>query len=289
MQRLFGSEISNFAFYFRDYIAQKYQVPLEVKEEQTKYGIMLAVYVAEDCPQLSQIAQERDEFLRHPFAEKYQQASWETGKLEQDNENKVRWKLPSFSQWKQQKFTVFLTALCLCVYLFQLLGFNQPILLATHYPDSYAEQAELWRYFTHSLVHLSLWHITFNLVWWWIFAGKIEQKFGTTTLVLLYLLSAFISGFAQNMASGPAFFGLSGVVYAVLGYVLVLDKLSRQSLFHLPQGFFTMLLVGIAFGFVSPLIGISMGNSAHISGFLTGIILAGLKILLSHPNSLIKK
>ncbi|VEB22724.1 rhomboid family intramembrane serine protease [Avibacterium volantium] len=287
MKRLFGSEISNFAFYFRDYIAQKYQVPLEVREEQTKYGIMLAVYVAEDCPLLNQIEQERDEFLRRPFDAMYQQASWETGKIEQADENKVRWKFPRFSQWKQQKFTVFLTALCLIIYLFQLLGFNQDILLATHYPESYAEQSELWRYFTHSLVHLSPWHITFNLVWWWIFAGKIEQKFGTATLVLLYLLSAFISGFAQNMASGPAFFGLSGVVYAVLGYVLVLDKFSRQHPFHLPQGFFTMLLVGIAFGFVSPLIGVSMGNTAHITGLLTGAVLARVKILFAKPQKTI--
>lgn len=287
MKRLFGSEISNFAFYFRDYIAQKYQVPLEVREEQTKYGIMLAVYVAEDCPLLSQIEQERDEFLRRPFDAMYQQASWETGKIEQADENKVRWKFPQFSQWKQQKFTVFLTALCLMIYLFQLLGFNQDILLATHYPEGYEEQSELWRYFTHSLVHLSPWHITFNLVWWWIFAGKIEQKFGTAALVLLYLLSAFISGFAQNMASGPAFFGLSGVVYAVLGYVLVLDKFSRQPPFHLPQGFFTMFLVGIAFGFVSPLIGVSMGNTAHITGLLTGVVLAGVKILFAKPQKTI--
>ncbi|MCW9711267.1 rhomboid family intramembrane serine protease [Avibacterium sp. 21-586] len=287
MQRLFGSEISNFAFYFRDYIAQKYQVPLEVKEEQTKYGIMLAVYVAEDCPLLSQIEQERDEFLKRPFDAMYQQASWETGKIEQTDENKVRWKFPQFSQWKQQKFTVFLTALCLIIYLFQLLGFNQEILLATHYPEGYIEQSELWRYFTHSLVHLSPWHITFNLVWWWIFAGKIEQKFGTATLVLLYLLSAFISGFAQNIASGPAFFGLSGVVYAVLGYVLVFDKFSRLHPFHLPQGFFTMLLVGIAFGFVSPLIGVSMGNTAHITGLLSGIVLAGVKILFTKPQKTI--
>lgn len=80
------------------------------------------------------------------------------------------------------------------------------------------------------------------------------------------------------MASGAAFFGLSGVVYAVLGYVLVLDKLSNQQKFHLPQGFFTMLLVGIAFGFVSPLIGVSMGNTAHITGLFTGVVLALLKI-----------
>lgn len=288
MQYLFDSEIRNFAFHFRDYILAKYQRNLSVQEisQQGKPAIF-AVFADENDPLFSKIEQEAQAFLQDPTHSRYQQASWETGKIEQADENKVRWKFPQFSQWKQQKFTVFLTALCLIIYLFQLLGFNQDILLATHYPDGYAEQSELWRYSTHSLVHLSPWHITFNLVWWWIFAGKIEQKFGTATLVLLYLLSAFISGFAQNMASGPAFFGLSGVVYAVLGYVLVLDKFSRQPPFHLPQGFFTMLLVGIAFGFVSPLIGVSMGNTAHIAGLLTGVVLARVKILFAKPQKTI--
>ncbi len=70
----------------------------------------------------------------------------------------------------------------------------------------------------------------------------------------------------------PAFFGLSGVVYAVLGYVLVVDKLYPNS-FDLPEGFFTMLLVGLVFGFISPLFGINIGNAAHISGLYLRISL----------------
>ena len=45
-----------------------------------------------------------------------------------------------------------------------------------------------------------------------------------------------MSGAVQNYFTGPAFFGLSGVVYAVLGYVLVVDKLHPHS-FDLPEGF----------------------------------------------------
>ena len=83
-----------------------------------------------------------------------------------------------------------------------------------------------------------------------------------------------ISGIAQNLVSGPAFFGLSGVVYAVLGYVFVLDKIHKQTVFALPDGFFNMLLIGILLGFAGPLIDIQIGNTAHISGLLVGMGLA---------------
>lgn len=33
-----------------------------------------------------------------------------------------------------------------------------------------------------------------------------------------------------------------------------------------------MLLVGIALGFISPLFGVEMGNAAHISGLIVGLI-----------------
>ena len=72
-------------------------------------------------------------------------------------------------------------------------------------------------------------------------------------------MSAAVSGAVQNYFTGPAFFGLSGVVYAVLGYVLVVDKLHPHS-FDLPEGF------------ISPLFGINIGNAAHISGFILGLV-----------------
>ena len=79
---------------------------------------------------------------------------------------------------------------------------------------------------------------------------------------------------AQNVATGPPFLGLSGVVYAVLGYVFVLDKLNKQTDFDLPDGFFYMLVVGILLGFAGPLVDINIGNTAHISGLLVGMLLA---------------
>ena len=169
------------------------------------------------------------------------------------------------------RFTSLICLLCLFIFILQNLGLENFIFSLLHYPDSIYQQDDFWRYFSHSLVHLSFLHLLFNLSWFFIFGGAIERQFGALKLIFLYFISAIITGFIQNYFSGPDFFGLSGVVYAVLGYVLIIDKFSAYS-FNLPEGFFSMLLIGLGLGFVSPYFGVEMGNAAHISGFLVGII-----------------
>ncbi|OOF53501.1 rhomboid family intramembrane serine protease [Rodentibacter genomosp. 2] len=163
-----------------------------------------------------------------------------------------------------------ITAICVIVYLLQQLGFEERIMEIFHYPVYFDQDGELWRYITHTFVHLSNIHIIANLSWFWLFGGIIERYFGGLKLFLLFLVSAIVSGIVQNYFSGAGFFGLSGVVYAVLGYVFVVDKLNAN-IFNLPKGFFTMLLVGLIFGFISPLFDIYIGNAAHISGFIVGL------------------
>lgn len=176
-----------------------------------------------------------------------------------------------------------ITAICIIVYLFQQIGFEESIMEAFHYPVYFDQDWELWRYITHSFVHLSNIHIIANLSWFWLFGGIIERYFGGRKIFLIFLVSAIVSGIVQNYFSGAGFFGLSGVVYAVLGYVFVVDKLNAN-IFSLPKGFFTMLLVGLIFGFISPLFDIYIGNAAHISGLVVGLLWGFIdsKIYLNH-------
>ena len=44
----------------------------------------------------------------------------------------------------------------------------------------------------------------------------------------------------------------------------------------MPDGFFYMLVVGILLGFAGPLVDINIGNTAHISGLLVGMLVAFL-------------
>lgn len=283
MQYLFGSEIPVLSMRFRDYIRSKHQVELELREFEDEDSLITELYLPESHQQQALIIeQEVQLFLQDPHHPRYEQASWQSGDLQQnslyigDPKNLLHWLSPS----KQEKFTLFITALCTITYIMQLVGFEPEIMQHFHYPAEVEQYKEIWRYFSHGLVHLSPLHFIFNLTWWWMFAGPVESQLGRKYLILLFIFSTSISGIAQNFVSGPAFFGLSGCVYALLGFVFVLDKTGYSS-FKLPAGFFTMLMVGIGFGFVSPFVGIQIGNTAHISGLIFGLCFALVKIKFS--------
>ncbi|AAU38792.1 rhomboid family intramembrane serine protease [[Mannheimia] succiniciproducens] len=283
MQLLFRSEIPSFAWQFRDYIRKKYQIELILQQEKTDMRQnVIAVYLSGNSEQTAAILQDLAEFHRNPFDERYERASWETGDVSSGSHSLKELAENSSQGIKQQLLktgpvTLLITLICIIVYGFEISGMAEQIMQFAHFPYEFGENQQIWRYFTHSLVHLSSMHITFNLVWWWIFGGAIERYFGSTKLIIIYVLAAFATGVTQNFASGPHFFGLSGVVYAVLGYVFVADKFSPNNRFNLPSGFFNVLIIGIALGFVTPLIGIKMGNTAHITGLLVGLILAFLQ------------
>ncbi len=280
MRYLFGSEIPTLAFRFRDYIRAQFNVEVELREIQNENGQQIQLFLPQHAPHFEAILAEVPLFLADPFHTKYEQASWQRGDT-QSTTTSLKGMLQqsglTFSALRSRSrtgpFTLFITTLCLVIYIFQLTGYQDSILTLMHYPENTQQDTPFWRYLSHTFVHLSPLHILFNLLWWWLFGHTIERYFGTGKLFQIFLIAGLLSGFAQNIASGPYFFGLSGVVYAVLGYVLIYDKWGKNADFTLPSGFSLMLIVGIVSGFISPLFGVEMGNTAHITGLIVGLLL----------------
>lgn len=52
-------------------------------------------------------------------------------------------------------FTLFITTLCLVIYIFQLTGYQDSILTLMHYPENTQQDTQFWRYLSHTFVHLS--------------------------------------------------------------------------------------------------------------------------------------
>ncbi len=136
---------------------------------------------------------------------------------------------------------------------------------------------ELWRIWTPMFMHFSLLHILFNLLWVWMIGGAIERLQGTAHFILLVLFSAALSNLAQFWVTGPLFGGLSGVVFAVLGYTWLWDQLSSRPLFKLPKALFGFMIFWLVLGYTGTLEFIGLGaiaNTAHLTGLLSGLAFA---------------
>lgn len=134
------------------------------------------------------------------------------------------------------------------------------------------DEWQLWRFFSHALIHFSTLHVVFNCLWWWILGGQLERHSGSAKLLQVFLISALVSGFAQFWFHGPNFGGLSGVVYALLGYIWWMGWLAPNRGLSIPKPYVVFMLVWLVLGFADVL-GMSVANMAHLFGLLSGCAL----------------
>lgn len=133
---------------------------------------------------------------------------------------------------------------------------------------------ELWRLLTPIFMHFSLLHILFNLLWVWIVGIRVEPVQGSLPLLGLVVFSGVLSNLAQFMVTGPMFGGMSGVVFALLGYAWLWDRLSLQPRIGLPPALMGFMLFWLVLGFTGILQGAGLGaiaNTAHLAGLLAGM------------------
>lgn len=133
---------------------------------------------------------------------------------------------------------------------------------------------QLWRLVTPIFMHFSLLHILFNLLWVWVVGTRLEPTQGSRPLLGLVLFSGVSSNLAQYLVSGPMFGGMSGVVFALLGYSWLWDRQRRQPRIGLPPALMGLMLLWLALGFTGVLEGVGLGaiaNTAHLVGLLAGL------------------
>lgn len=131
-----------------------------------------------------------------------------------------------------------------------------------------------WRWFTPILLHFSIVHVVFNLLWWWQLAAVVERVESSRALLLITALTAALPNALQWLWSGPGFGGLSGVVYGLLGYVWLSGRLRPQLGIRVPPAIMGLMVVWLAWGFVA-FVGPEMANGAHLGGLVVGLALAG--------------
>lgn len=224
-----------------------------------------------------------DGFLANPTDPKYQQAAWDNGKNVRLAPSGNGFSMGNIiADAVKAPFTSVVFILCVAVYLLSLFGLFAPI--AQHLlmqPFSILSQNhEWWRLLGPAFIHFSALHIIFNLLWWGMLGAKIERTLGMSMLLIVFLVSATISNAAQALFSDPVqgnlflFGGLSGVVYAVMGFVWWLGWLRPSWGLSLPNSIVGFMLVWLVLGYAD-ILWVNMANAAHTAGLISGCLLAG--------------
>ncbi len=150
---------------------------------------------------------------------------------------------------------------------------------------------EVWRTITPIFLHASFRHLIFNMLGLVFFGFVIERKEGTRFLILLVLVSAFASNLLQGLVPtrfdgagvGSSldsqyiqsyFGGISGVVYAMLGFIWMRGSRSFVPEYQLSTLMiilmFGSLLLGVT-GMDTALLQVNMANWCHVIGLLVGV------------------
>jgi GlpG protein len=136
-------------------------------------------------------------------------------------------------------------------------------------------RGQIWRLLTPIFLHLSFMHILFNMLWFKDLGYLIEHRFGQKDLITLVIISGIVSNLLQYFVSGPSFGGMSGVLYAMLGFVWVYKKLYNEFDYALPARDIK-IMIGWLFlcmtGFLGPI-----ANTAHAGGLFVGMLFAVFK------------
>lgn len=133
---------------------------------------------------------------------------------------------------------------------------------------------QLWRLITPAFLHFSFMHLVFNLLWIWVIATRIEMKQGRICIAGLFLFSAITSNLAQYWHTGPWFGGMSGVVFAVLAYAWLWDRVETEKI-GVPPVLMGLLIVWLVLGYSGVLEFLQLGaiaNTAHLVGLLAGVL-----------------
>lgn len=135
-------------------------------------------------------------------------------------------------------------------------------------------RGEIWRLLTPAFLHFGIFHVLFNSLWMWDLGRRLEFFLGRWHFLLFFIITAVAANIAQYIWSGSANFGgMSGVVYALVGFIAVRQRLAPDPAVMVPRaliGFMLFWLVLCMSGVVDYFIAGSVANAAHLGGLIAG-------------------
>lgn len=146
-------------------------------------------------------------------------------------------------------------------------------------PLQRVREGEVWRLVTPIFLHFGLLHLAFNMLWLYRLGGQVESNHGPLVMVLVVLASALPGNLGQYAATGPAFGGMSGVVYGLFGFVWMHARFGRDrpySISDVDTVLMMLWFLACATGGFGPI-----ANIGHAAGLVAGLVL-GLPPYIRH-------
>ena len=145
-----------------------------------------------------------------------------------------------------------------------------------HY--TYVEENQWWRLLSPIFMHFSLAHLAFNCLWIYVLGEKIEMVDGKKAFILIVIISSISSNLLQYYSQGPHLFGgLSGVIYGMLGFCMIIEMESKNDRYGLPPALYLFMIIWLLLGFMGILDLFGFGkvaNFAHLGGLVSGVMFA---------------
>ena len=139
------------------------------------------------------------------------------------------------------------------------------------------DKGQYTRLLSPIFLHFGLLHLVFNCLWLTVLGARIESQQGSIHLLVLVLITGICSNMAQFYWSGSIYFGgLSGVIYALLGYIWIKHKIAPYHYAPLPSGlmgFMVGWLLLCMTGILEVAVGIGVANAAHLGGLIVGLLI----------------
>jgi GlpG protein len=135
-------------------------------------------------------------------------------------------------------------------------------------------RGQFWRLITPALMHANPIHIVFNMLMFRQLATLIEVRRGTLRLAVLFLIAAAVSNYGQylwmeRIGDVSPFLGMSGVVYALFGYVWMKGIYQPEQRMGVSSASVNVMILWLFFcmsGALGPI-----ANAAHFVGLAVGI------------------
>jgi membrane associated rhomboid family serine protease len=143
--------------------------------------------------------------------------------------------------------------------------------------------------FTHMFVHGGWLHLIGNMLYLWIFGDNVEDRLGSATYFVFYILCGIVAAIGQGLVQPEPMVGASGAIAGVLGAYFVMFPAARVStlvflgifitIVQLPAviviGFFVVLQIIDALAQLRVTAHQAASNIAyfaHLFGFVAGVL-----------------